>query len=209
MKFLLAAMFALFSFTAAADPQLGNEFQLSPQATPTETPTKIEVTELFWYGCPHCHDFEPQLNAWVAKLPKDVVFKRVPGIPRQEWVPGAKAWYAMEMLGLTEKLHTPFFDAIHKQKSVKPTDDNAIIDWLTKQSGLDRKKVEEAYNSFSTNTKINRAAQVFRASGATGVPTLMIDGRFITSQTMAGGSIEALKVADYLIDRVRKDKGSK
>jgi len=194
---------------AAAEPQSGTEYLPTQQAIPTENPAKIEVTELFWYGCPHCHQLEPQLAAWVKKLPKDVEFKRLPGIARPDWAAGAKAYYAMEALGVSEKLHGPLFEAIHKQRSVKPNDDAALIDWITKQGGLDRKKVEEAYNSFSVNTKMMRAMQVFRASGATSVPSLIVEGRYITSSTLAGGNNEALKTTEYLIEKVRAENPGK
>jgi thiol:disulfide interchange protein DsbA len=209
MKKFLAALMMVFASTVMADPQVGIEFDRTAQAIPTDNPAKIEVLEIFWYGCPHCHQLEPQLAAWVKKLPGDVYFKRVPGLPRPDWAPMAKAYYAMETLGVLEKLHTPLFEAIHKQRALKPNDEAATIDWLTKQSGMDRKKVEEAYNSFSINTKLNRAAQIFRASGATGVPSLVIDGKYITSSTMAGGNAEALKTADYIIENVRQDKAAK
>lgn len=210
MKNFLAALLLLVSTNImAAEPQAGVEFNQTAQNIATDNPAKIEVTELFWYGCPHCHQMEPVLAAWVKKLPQDVYFKRVPGLPRPDWAPMAKAYYAMETLGVLEKLHAPLFDAIHKQKTVKPTDENAAIDWVAKQGGLDRKKVEEAFKSFSTNTKLNRAAQFFRGSGATGVPALIIDGKYITSSTMTGGNEEALRVADYIIANVRKDKATK
>lgn len=209
MKSILTALLMLVSSVAFADPQPGFEYQQTQQVIPTDNPSKIEVTELFWYGCPHCYQLEPQLAVWVKKLPKDVEFKRIPGVPRPDWAPAAKAFYTMETLSLTEKLHGAFFDAIHKQRVVRPNDDAGIIDWITKQSGLDRKKVEETYNSFSINTKLMRAMQVFRASGATGVPTLIIDGKYITSSTMAGGNEAALKVADQLIEKARGEKTAK
>lgn len=209
MKSILTALLMLASSVVMAEPQAGFEYMQTQQAIPTENPAKVEVTELFWYGCPHCYQLESQLAVWVKKLPKDVEFRRVPGIPRPDWAPGAKAFYAMEALGITDKLHSAFFDAIHKQKIVKPNDDAGIISWITKQSGLDRKKVEDAYNSFSVNTKMMRAMQVFRASGATGVPTLIIDGKYITSSTMAGGNEEMLKVADQLIEKARAEKTGK
>ena len=84
-----------------------------------------------------------------------------------------------------------------------------MADWITKQSGLDKKKVDDAFKSFSVNTKMMRASQVFRASGATGVPTLVIDGQVWTSSTVAGGNDEMLKVADYLIEKSRAAKTAK
>ncbi len=209
MKSLLTALLMLVSSVAIAGPQAGFEYQQTQQAIPTDNPAKVEVTELFWYGCPHCYELEPHLAVWVKKLPQDVVFKRVPGIPRADWAPGAKAYYAMEALGVLDKLHAPFFEAIHKQRAVKPNDEAGIIDWITKQSGMDRKKVSDAYNSFSVNTKNMRAMQIFRASGATGVPALIIDGKYISSISMAGGTEALLKVADQLIAKARAEKTAK
>ncbi len=206
MKKLLTALMLLASFSVMADPQMGKDFDRTVQTITPDTPSKIEVTELFWYGCSHCYQMEQPINAWAKKLPADVVFKRVPGLPNQSWAPMAKTYFAMEALGILDKLHTPLFDAIHKQKVLNPTDEKAAIDWVTKQSGLDKKKVEEAFGSFSTNTSLNRAANIFRASGATGVPSIIINGQFITSSTMAGNNETALKTADYIIANIRADK---
>lgn len=216
MKKFLATLFLLLSTHVFAEApaqagafQQGKDYDVTVQAIPTDNPAKIEVTELFWYGCPHCYHMEPVISAWVKKLPADVYFKRVPGLPRADWAPMAKAYYALETLGVLEKLHTPLFDAIHKTRTLNPTDEAATIVWVTNQSGLDKAKVEEAFKSFSMNTKLNRAAQFFRASGATGVPSIIIDGKYITSSTMAGDNEKALKVADYIIDNIRKAKAKK
>lgn len=208
-KFLAALLLLVSTHVMAADPQAGTDYNLTVQSIPSDSNGKLEVIELFWYGCPHCYQMEPAINAWVKKLPADVVFKRIPGVPRPDWAPMAKAYYAMESLGVLEKLHSPLFEAIHKQHAFRPDDEKAFVDWLVKQSGLDRKKVEEAYNSFSTNTKIMRAIQVFRASSATGVPTLIVDGKYITSSSMAGGNDQALRVADFLIAKAKQERGGK
>ena len=206
VKNLLSSLILLASFSVLAEPQMGKDFDKTAQIIPTDTPKKIEVTEIFWYGCIHCYHMDPILDAWVKKLPADVVFKRMPGLPQPAWAPMAKAFYAMEDLKLSAKLHTPLFDGIHKEKSLNPTDEVAAIDWMTKKSGLDKQKIEDAFKSFSMNNKLNRAAQTFRASGATGVPSLIIDGQYITSSTMAGSNEEALKTADYIIANLRADK---
>lgn len=192
----------------AEAPQVGTHFDAVAQPIATDNAAKIEVMEIFWYGCIHCYDMEKPLNAWVKKLPADVYFKRMPGLPNASWAPMAKAFYAMETLGVAEKLHTPLFEAVHKSKSLNPTDEKAVIAWVTQQSQMDKAKVEGAFKSFTINTNLNRAAQVFRASGATGVPSLVIDGKYITSSTMNGGNAQALKVADYIIENVRKDKAA-
>lgn len=189
-----------------AAPKVGNNFEAVAQAITPDNPAKIEVMEIFWYGCIHCYQMDPLLNAWAKKLPSDVYFKRMPGLPNASWAPMAKAFYAMESLGVMDKLHTPLFEAVHKSKSLDPTNEKAIIDWVTLQSKMDKTKVEGAFKSFTINTNLNRAAQIFRASGATGVPSLVIDGKYITSSTMNGGNQQALNVTDYIIDNVRKDK---
>jgi len=206
MKKLLAALMLLASTTVVANPMAGVEYNTTTKYITTDNPSKIEVVELFWYGCIHCYQLEPQLHTWVNKLPADVVFKRVPGLPRADWAPMAKAYYAMETLGVLDKLHGKLFDAIHKSRTLKPTDEAAAIDWVTKEGGLDKKNVQEAFSSFTSNTKLNRAAQIFRDSGATGVPALIIDGKYVTSSSMAGGNVQVLKVADHLIAKARAEK---
>jgi protein dithiol oxidoreductase (disulfide-forming) len=210
-KMLAVLMLSLGSISfaplsLAEAPQVGNNFDAVAQPIPTDNAAKIEVMEIFWYGCSHCYSMDTPLNAWVKKLPADVYFKRMPGLPNASWAPMAKAFYAMETLGVGEKLHTPLFEAVHKSKSLNPTDEKAIMAWVTQQSKMDKAKVEAAFKSFTINTNLNRAAQTFRASGATGVPSLVIDGKYITSSTMNGGNEQALKVADYIIENVRKDK---
>jgi thiol:disulfide interchange protein DsbA len=210
MKKILIPFLMLFtSLSFAVTPEVGVNFDNTLQAVSTDQKDKIEITELFWYGCIHCYQMDPMLSDWVKKLPKDVYFKRIPAIPRPDWTPMARAFYAMEALGVGEKLHMSVFDAVHKDRSLNPTDEKAILLWVTLKSGLDRKKVEDAFNSFSMNASLNKAAQIFKVSGATGVPTLMIDGRYITSSTMAGGNNEALQIADFIINNVRKDRNKK
>ena len=209
MKKFLSLLMLLLSTSVAAEPKLGAEFDAVAQPISTDVAGKIEVMEVFWYGCIHCYQMETPLNAWVKKLPADVYFKRMPALPRADWAPMAKAYFAMETLGIQEKLHTQLFEAVHKQKVLNPTDEKATIEWVIRASGLDRAKVEQAFKSFTINTNLNRAAQIFRSSGATGVPSLIIDGKYITSSTMSGGNAEALAVADYIIDNVRKDRATR
>ncbi len=221
MKSLIAAfLLALASATSFAAPQLDAEFVNTPQVLPTDNPAKVEVVELFWYGCPHCYHLDPAISGWAKKLPKEVDFKRIPGVFQPAWVPMAKAYYTLEALNLVDKLHANMFEAIHQQKTLKPTDEAAAIDWITKQSGLDRKKVEETFNSFSVNTKVSRAAQYSKACGATGVPAIIVDGRFLTSVKLATSALprdisndkahtELLKVTDYLIQQISQEKTAK
>ncbi|MEZ0288304.1 MAG: thiol:disulfide interchange protein DsbA/DsbL [Methylophilus sp.] len=209
-KMLLSLMLlaGLSSTAVWADPQVGQQFDQVTQQIATDQPAKIEVMEIFWYGCPHCYHMEQPLEAWVKKLPADVYFKRVPALPNAGWAPMAKAYYAMQELGVLDKLHSQLFDAIHKSKTLNPADEAAAIDWVIKQGGLDKIKVEKAFKSFATTMQMNKAMQTFKASGATGVPSLIIDGKYITGSSMAGGNDAALQTADFIINNVRKDKAS-
>ncbi len=212
MKNMLLSLMLWAGFTATsalADPQMGEQFDQVAQQITTDQPAKIEVIELFWYGCPHCYHMEQPLQAWVKKLPADVYFKRIPALPNANWAPLAKTYFAMQELGVLEKLHSQLFDAIHKSKALSPqADEAAAIDWVIKQGGLDKIKVEKAFKSFAVNMQMNKAMQTFRASGATGVPALIIDGKFITGSSMAGGNEAALQTADFIIQNVRKDRAA-
>jgi thiol:disulfide interchange protein DsbA len=198
---LLAASVAL------ATPQLGKEYGLVSPPQPTETGKKIEVLEIFYYGCPHCFDLEPILNAWVATLPADVAFRRMPAIFRDNWTQFAKTFYTLEALGVLEKIHGQLFNAIHVQ-GVEFANDAALFDWM-QQHGVDRKKFADMYNSFSIQSKTMRARQLTREYGISGVPSIIVDGRFVTSSAMAGGHQAVPGVVNYLIDLVRKDRAAK
>jgi len=208
-KFLLTVLLFLTTSAIAIDPQPGVNFKQTKELIATDTPGKIEVIELFWYGCIHCFNFDPYLDKWADKLPKDIVFKRVPAIPRKDWVPMAKAYYALETLGLEHKLHEKLFDAIHKDKIVDPSSEISAINWIAVNGKKDLNEVKDAFNSFSMKSKLSNSFKMFKAAGATGVPAIIIDGRYMTSTTMAGGEKNTLQLMDYIIKNVRADKAKK
>ena len=205
-KLILIILIAFSTLAIAVQPQPGVNFKPTKEIIPTESKNKIEVVELFWYGCVHCYNMDPYLDKWADNLPKDVTFKRVPAIPRKDWVESAKAFYALESLGLINKLHEKLFDAIHKEKQFKHNDTKALINWITNTGKLDKKNVEAAFNSFSMKSKLSRSFKIFKAAGATGVPTMIIDGKYFTSSTMAGGEQNAIDIMNFIIKNVRKDK---
>lgn len=199
------ALFSLSSLTlpfmANAELQAGKEYVQLRQPIPVETGPKIEVLEIFFYGCPHCFDLEPTINAWAKKLPKDVTYRRMPAIFRDNWEPLARAYYAIQSLKLENKLHAALFDALHVQGKAL-NNENAILDWVAQQ-GVDRKKFAAAYRSFNVNSKVERAKQLTTDYGISGVPSVVVDGRFVTSSSMAGGHEQLLTVLDELIKKAR------
>jgi len=168
---------------------------------------QVEVLEFFWYRCPHCFHLEPELNAWAKKLPKSVVLERIPGILSNGWVPLARAYYALQALGLAHKLHEQVFEAIHVQH-IDLNNPEIFFDWAATK-GVDRRKLVAAYNSFGVNSKVMRAKQMTRAYKLTGVPSFAVDGKFTTSAYMAGGQEQLFKVLDGLVDMELKVKGLK
>lgn len=198
---LLLACLGFMSVTAqAAD----NTFRTLDPAMPTETGKKIEVLEFFYYGCPHCFELEPLLNPWVAKLPADVEFRRLPAVFRDDWAPYGAVFFTFKAMGLLGKLHSPFFDAIHVD-GLNLTGDKELGDWVA-QRGVDRKKFLATYHSFTVQTEVNRARQQVVDYQVTGVPTLIVDGRYLTSSALAGGHPQVIGVLDKLIAKVRQER---
>lgn len=208
-KIILMLLISFSTALLAVEPKPGVNFKTTKNIIPTESKDKIEVVELFWYGCIHCFNLDPYLDKWADNLPKDVTFRRIPAIPRKDWIESAKAYYALETLGVVNKLHEKLFDAIHKEKSLKHNDTRALIKWISVNGKLDKKDVESAFNSFSMKAKLSRSYKIFKSAGATGVPTMIIDGKYFTSSTMAGGEQNAIDIMNFIIKNVRKDKNKK
>ena len=162
---------------------------------------QIEVVEFFWYSCPHCNSFEPQLSVWSKKQGKDVILKRTPIAFRPDFEPQQRLYYVLEAMGKVDELHKKVFYAVHVEKQALNTSET-IASWAEKQ-GLDKAKFTESYNSFSVSTKTRKATQLQNAFQVDGVPALGIAGRYYTSGSMAKSMERALQVADYLVGRAR------
>ena len=183
-------------------PEAGTDYLVLDKVAPVEAPKgKVEVVEFFWYNCPHCNVFEPTFAAWSKQVPKDVAVRRVPIAFQADFAPQQQLFYALEALGLVDKLHAKVFAAVHveKQNLSKP---EAITDWVVKQ-GVDKAKFLEQFNSFSTASKVKRATQLQDAYLVDGVPSLGVAGRFFTDAGKAKGLDRALKVVEFLAAKVR------
>jgi thiol:disulfide interchange protein DsbA len=188
---------------AQGGPIEGVNYVKLSQRQPTQDPKKVEVVEFFWYGCPHCHSFEPLLDAWARKLPADVNFRRLPVAFREvPFVLHQKLYFAIETLGLIDTLHRKVFNAIHVERLTLNTPE-AIGDFVEK-NGVDKAKFLDVMNSFSVATKAKQAASLSAGYKIDGTPALGINGSYFTSGSMAGGNDRALAVADYLIAQARK-----
>jgi len=191
------------AYAQRQNPVAGGEFEvLEPRAVVEAPKGKIEVVEFFWYSCPHCNAFEPTLQAWIKKLPKDIAFRRVPIAFQASFVPQQRLYYALEAMNLVEKLHAKVFLAIHVEKRNLATGE-AIAEWVGQQ-GVDAAKFVQHYNSFTVVTKAGKASKLQDAYKVEGVPALGVAGRFYTDGSKAGNMDRALQVVDFLTDQVRK-----
>ncbi len=183
-------------------PQAGTDYLQLNKPAPVDAPAgKIEVLEFFWYSCPHCNAFEPLLGGWAKQLSKDVVFKRVPVAFQDNYLPQQRLFYALESLGLADKLHNRVFAAIHVERQ-NLVSEGAITDWMVKQ-GVDKALFASHFNSFTTVSKARRANQLMTAYQVEGVPALGVAGRFYTDGAMTKTMDRALQVVDFLVAEVR------
>jgi thiol:disulfide interchange protein DsbA len=178
--------------------QRQNYEKITPEVT-THSDGKIEVVEVFWYGCNHCYAFEPHIEKWLKTKPDNVVFRRVPGVFSQQWVPHARAFYAAQALGVSDKIHTPLFEAIHGLDQ-QIGDEDSLAAFFAKY-GVTDADFREAYNSFSVDTKTRQAMTASKDYGISGVPSVIVNGKFRTSARLAGSFEEMLKITDALVDK--------
>ncbi len=201
----ISAGWPTFAQADVAKPEAGTDYLAVEPRAPIEAPAgKIEVVEFFWYNCPHCNAFEPMLEGWIKTLPKDIAFRRVPVAFRDEFVPQQRLFYALDAMGLVDKLQAKVFAAIHVEK-LDLSKAAGITDWVVKQ-GVDKAKFSEQYSSFSVATKATKAAQLQNAYKVEGVPALGVAGRYYIDGTLAKGMDRALKIVESLAAGVRSGK---
>ena len=197
---------ASLAFSAGAVAQsVGKDYTLIEPAQPTDTPAKIEVLEFFSYGCPHCNEFSGLVSAWAAKLPGDVVFKKVPvSFKRPAWANVGRLYYALEVTGDVNRLDAEVFKAIHNDR-VSLFDERTMKEWVAKK-GVDPKKFDDAFASFGVMSKMKRAEAMTDAYKIQGVPAITIDGKYLV-----GGKDfnDTLAIADKLIAKARAEKAGR
>jgi thiol:disulfide interchange protein DsbA len=215
MKRLFTLLFAtLVSSLVASGGSLAADLQAGRDYTPINPPLatakgKIEVIEFFSYGCPHCSEFNPSVSQWVAKLPKDVSFRRIPvTFNRPEWGRLARIYYALESIGDLAKLDAAVFSAIHTERVNLMKSDEAVVAWAVSK-GLDGKKFGDALASFSMQSKIMRADQEATSAHITGVPALVVDGKYLVNNEAAGNHEDLLKLTDSVIAKARQERTGK
>jgi thiol:disulfide interchange protein DsbA len=209
MKFLsksLILLALLGAGTVLAQPALyveGTHYEAIEEPVRTEDPSKVEVTEVFWYGCPHCYAFEPLINSWAEKLPADVNFVRSPGMWNAIMETHAQIYYVAQALGVLDKIHSVAFNEIHQKRNYLDTE-KAVKEMFLAQ-GVSAEDFDKTWGSFAMTSAVKKAGTRMRDYGVSSVPCLVVDGKYlITINDSVNTQAEMLKVADFLIAKEKK-----
>ena len=195
-----ALLLSLSSFAAVVD----RDYTLVSPPQPVDNPRKVEVVEVFSYACPHCAALAPVIEPWARKLPSNVVYKRIPvSFGRSQWTVLARAYYALDALNEANRLQEKMFSALHKEH-INLTSEDVLFDWIEKQ-GINRQKFISAFNSFAVQSEVMRGDQKAMAYGVDSVPTLIVDGKYRTSPSMAGSIDGLFPILNDLIQKSLKD----
>jgi protein dithiol oxidoreductase (disulfide-forming) len=201
--FLAVAAFALSGVSNAEEFRVNADYTMVSPPVPAAGPGKVQVVELFWYGCPHCFHFDPILDGWLEDKPANVEFVRLPAIfnnPR--WKLHAQAFYTAEVLEIMNKFHKPFFNAVQNQHRKMATKDE--IGKFFEQLDVDAKTFDDAFESFAVQTKVRRAADLTRQYNIDGVPTIIVNGKYRVEAGLAKSYERMISITDGLIARETK-----
>ena len=204
----LLAVAALFAVSAQAQQplKLNSDYVLiNPQ--PVATGNRVEVIEFFWYGCPHCNNLQPPLEAWLKRKPADVELRRIPAVFRESWVNHARIFYTLEALGELPRLHQAVYRAIHAEN--EPLTSAAATAAWALRNGIEPARWAAAYGSPEVDKKLRFSVDATRAYDVPGTPSLVVDGRWLTSSGMAESMPAVITTLDGLIAMAREQRAKK
>ena len=204
-KILAALLLALAAAGVQAQAQLGRDYLRLDPPRAVASGDKIEVIEFFYYGCPVCYELEPKLSRWYFNGPGSVALRRVPALSSDNWDNFAKLFYTLEAMGQLERLHWPVYDNFHFN-GIKLNEEAAMAGWVS-NNGLDRQKFIDTYRSPEIQAKLAAAREMTRNYDITGVPSIVVDGKFLTSARMTGSTRELVRVVEQLVGLARQERG--
>lgn len=178
---------------------------IAPQ--PVETGERVEVIEFFWYGCPYCNELQPALEEWAKRKPADVVLRHVPAILRDSWAPHARIYYTLELLGELDRLHQRVYQGYHVEELHMSKPD--VMEQWAARNGIDRRKWLDAYYSPEVDARVARAHQLTKRYDIQGTPSVVVDGRYLTSSSMTPSVRAVMPVVDDLIRLARQQRAAK
>jgi thiol:disulfide interchange protein DsbA len=177
-------------------------YELVQPPQPTTTKDKVEVVEMFWYGCPHCNALEPYVERWLKRKPENAEFVRIPAVFRPSWELHARAFYTAEILGVLDKTHSAMFEAIHNQKRHLNTEEELMKFFA--EHGVKNDDFKRVFHSFAVEAKVRRAKDLSQRYGIKGVPAIIVNGKYRTGAQLAGGNANIFKVVNFLVDKEKQ-----
>lgn len=180
-------------------------YQVITPAQNTTDPEKVEVLEFFWFGCPHCYSFEPSIEEWASNIPENTVFVREAPPLNPSWETHSKAFYASQILGIDKEFIPAMFKAIHedRKKMRKPSD----VAELAATFGVEEKAFTDAMNSFGVKTRINRSLQLAQGTGISGVPAVIVNGKYRINSESAGNHQGMINAINQAVESEKKSMG--
>lgn len=209
LRWLVAIVFA-FAATACwaqstqAQFQAGREYLRLDPPRPVASGSRIEVLEFFYYGCPVCYEFQPHMSRWLYQAPAYVALQRVPVLSSENWEPFAKLYYTLEILGDVGRLHWPIYDNFHFDGK-KLNEARDMIDWVS-HNGVDRDKFINTLESDEVKARLERSRELVKLYEVRGVPSVVVDGKYLTSARLAGGTRQLAQVVDFLVKLARTQR---
>lgn len=199
------ALFALAGQASAQEIRARQniEYRVLASPQPVETGASIEVIDFFWYGCPYCNELQPALFDWIKNKPADVTVRHVPVILKDTWAPHARIFYTLELLGELERLHLAVYHSYHVEQLYMSKPD-VMEQWAVK-NGIDPRRWKDAYYSPEVDAKIARAAQATKRYDIQGTPSIVVDGRYLTSSSMTPTVRGVISVLDDLVKLARQN----
>jgi thiol:disulfide interchange protein DsbA len=199
MRWITSLIFLLTALAQPVTAAQGQRYEPINPPVSTESEGKVEVVEFFWYGCAHCYHLEPSLDEWLKRKPENVAFRRIPAPINPRWTPHARFFYAAELMGVSEELHKPLFDAIHRYKKRIYSKEDLIR--FAVRHGVDETEFRSAWDSFPVELKVQRARKLAARYRVTGVPALGINGKYKTGTGMVQSYPQVIEVLDELVAR--------
>ncbi|MCK0105882.1 thiol:disulfide interchange protein DsbA/DsbL [Marinobacter sp. S0848L] len=195
----MAAALAVSGVASADTWKNGVHYRTLSTPVSTAADSGVEVAEVFWYGCPHCYNFKPLSEAWAEKAPDYVNYVRLPAVLGESWAPHAFAFYALESMGELDKVHDALFEALAVER--RPLNSAEALADFVADHGVDAEAFVEAYNSFAVRSRVRQAQTKIMGAQVTGTPTMLVNGKYVVTATMARGHENVLKVVDYLVSK--------
>ena len=185
-----------FPIGATEEYSIAGRYEIIIPPQPTSTPDKVEIVEVFWYGCPHCYSFLSVLDDYIREAPEYVEFRRMPAIFRMAWSMHARAFYIASALGIVEQTHRAFFEELHENNRMMVTE--AELREFFGRFGISEGKFNSLFRSFAVQSNLRKSEIMQVRYGISGTPTLVVNGKYRVTARLAGSVNDMILTASAL-----------